>query len=174
MNSPHKGQWRGFFMFSLICVWINGWVNNREAGDLRRYRAHYNVTVMVSITIWLISLVVVPTPNDQMHRKNHASLYVVIAYVLISMMMHRRYHVLDNNQFQSVSKLHRTKWWKQSLYFPEYSIARKLLPQSIRHVQIWNYGVLSCRRWFVVTTNIVDAITQIRTQKHSYKISLMK
>ena len=22
-------------MFSLICVWINGWVNNREAGDLR-------------------------------------------------------------------------------------------------------------------------------------------
>ena len=35
-NSPHKGQWRGALMFSLICVWINGWVNNREAGDLRR------------------------------------------------------------------------------------------------------------------------------------------
>ena len=33
-------------MFSLICVWINGWVNNRGAGDLRRYRAHYHVTVM--------------------------------------------------------------------------------------------------------------------------------
>ena len=32
-------------MFSLICVGINGWVNNREAGDLRRYRAHYNVIV---------------------------------------------------------------------------------------------------------------------------------
>ena len=46
VNSPHKGQWRGALMFSLICVWINGWVNNREAGDLRRYRAHYNVTVM--------------------------------------------------------------------------------------------------------------------------------
>ena len=27
-------------MLSLICVWINGWVNNGEAGDLRRYRAH--------------------------------------------------------------------------------------------------------------------------------------
>ena len=24
------------FDFSLICVWINGWVNNGEAGDLRR------------------------------------------------------------------------------------------------------------------------------------------
>ena len=32
-NSPHKDQWRGALMFSLICAWINGWVNNREAGD---------------------------------------------------------------------------------------------------------------------------------------------
>ena len=46
VNSPHKGQWRGALMFSLIRVWINGWVNNREAGDLRRYLAHYDVTVM--------------------------------------------------------------------------------------------------------------------------------
>ena len=48
VNSPHKGQWRGALMFSFICVWINGWVNNRKAGDLRRYRAHYDVTVMFS------------------------------------------------------------------------------------------------------------------------------
>ena len=46
VNSPHKGQWRGAFMFSLICTWINRWVNNREAGDLRSYRAHYDVIVM--------------------------------------------------------------------------------------------------------------------------------
>ena len=44
---PHKGQWRGALMFSLICAWINGSVNNREAGDLRRHRAHYDVIVMV-------------------------------------------------------------------------------------------------------------------------------
>ena len=44
VNSPHKGQWRGALMFSLICVWINDWVNNREAGDLSCYRAHYDVT----------------------------------------------------------------------------------------------------------------------------------
>ena len=31
-----------------ICTWINGWVNNRKAGDLcRRHRAHYDVTVML-------------------------------------------------------------------------------------------------------------------------------
>ena len=46
VNSPHKGQWRGALMFSMICAWINDWVNNGEAGDLRRYRAHYDVIVM--------------------------------------------------------------------------------------------------------------------------------
>ena len=46
VNSPYKGQCLGALMFSLICVWINAWVNNREAGDLRIHRAHYDVTVM--------------------------------------------------------------------------------------------------------------------------------
>ena len=46
VNSPHKGQWRRALMFSLICARINDWVNNREAGDLRRYRGHYDVNVM--------------------------------------------------------------------------------------------------------------------------------
>ena len=46
VNSPHKSQWRGALIFSLICAWINGWVNNREAGDLRRHRAHHEVIVM--------------------------------------------------------------------------------------------------------------------------------
>ena len=32
VNSPHKGQWRGALMFSLICAWTNGWANNRNAG----------------------------------------------------------------------------------------------------------------------------------------------
>ena len=47
VNAPHKGQWRGALIFTLICARINGWVNNREAGDLRRYRAHYDVIVMI-------------------------------------------------------------------------------------------------------------------------------
>ena len=46
VNSPYKGQWHRALMFPLICAWINGWANNREAGDLRRHRAHYDVTVM--------------------------------------------------------------------------------------------------------------------------------
>ena len=46
VNSPHKGQWHGTLMFSMIFVWTNGWVNIREVGDLRRNRPHYDVTVM--------------------------------------------------------------------------------------------------------------------------------
>ena len=46
VNSPHKGQWRGALMFSLICAWINSWLNNREAGDLRHNHVHYGIIVM--------------------------------------------------------------------------------------------------------------------------------
>ena len=48
VNSPQKGQWRGaLIFFSLICAWINSWVNNGEAWDLRRHRAHYDVIVVL-------------------------------------------------------------------------------------------------------------------------------
>ena len=43
VNFPHKGQWCRALMFSLICAWING-----GAGDLRRHRTHYDVTVMTT------------------------------------------------------------------------------------------------------------------------------
>ena len=46
VNSPHKGQWRGALMFTLICARINGWANNCKAGDLRRNHAHYDVIVV--------------------------------------------------------------------------------------------------------------------------------
>ena len=36
--------------FLKIYALINGWVNNREAGDLRRHVAHYDVTVVW--TVW--------------------------------------------------------------------------------------------------------------------------
>ena len=46
-DHSHKRQRRGPLMFSLICAWTTCWVNNRDAGDLRRHHAHYDVTVMV-------------------------------------------------------------------------------------------------------------------------------
>ena len=32
-------------MFSLICTWTNGWVNNWDASDLRGHRPHHDVIV---------------------------------------------------------------------------------------------------------------------------------
>ena len=39
---------------SLICPWINGRVNNRQAGDLRQHSAHIDVTVMCMPNYWAI------------------------------------------------------------------------------------------------------------------------
>ena len=56
-NSPVSGEFPAqrpvtrSFDVSLICAWINGWVNNREAGDLRRHRAHYVFRVMFSVIV---------------------------------------------------------------------------------------------------------------------------
>ena len=49
---PSQSQRRGALMFFFICAWTNGWVNNRDAGDLRRHRAHYDITVMYSDVTW--------------------------------------------------------------------------------------------------------------------------
>ena len=48
--SPHKSQWRGALMFSLI--WTNVWANNPDAGDLRGRRSYYDATCMVLAWIW--------------------------------------------------------------------------------------------------------------------------
>ena len=52
ISRTKASDWHGALMFSLICVWINDWVNNREAGDLRRYRAHYDVIVMITVSFY--------------------------------------------------------------------------------------------------------------------------
>ena len=55
VNSPHKGQWRGALMFSLIWIWTDGWVNNRDAGDLGCYRTHYDITCYNTVQYILMS-----------------------------------------------------------------------------------------------------------------------
>ena len=71
-NSSYKGHWHGALMFSLISAWTNVWVNNREARDLRRHDAHYDVIVMFSpIHI---------TPDITPYRKCMIHLTVFIEY----------------------------------------------------------------------------------------------
>ena len=65
--SPHKGLWRGALTFSLICAWTCGLTNHRDASDLRRHYAHYNVTVMES-TIY--------------HKLRHINAFILILYFI--------------------------------------------------------------------------------------------
>ena len=52
-NSPVTGEFptqrpvtQSFDVFFDLRLNLNGWVNNREAGDLRRHRVYYDVIVM--------------------------------------------------------------------------------------------------------------------------------
>ena len=42
---PHRDQWRGALMLSLICAQTNVWINNGDAGDSTHHSDHYDVTV---------------------------------------------------------------------------------------------------------------------------------
>ena len=70
VNFPHKGQWCGALMFSLICPWTNGWVNSRDTGDLRRHRAHYGFIVM-SYAPRLHGIAICSTPFGNQHSGCH-------------------------------------------------------------------------------------------------------
>ena len=67
---PHKGQWRWVLMFSLICARIKDWVNNGDAVDLRRHRAHYDVTVMWRYAIGDYILQALLTEVAFIHKHN--------------------------------------------------------------------------------------------------------
>ena len=68
VNSPHKGQWRWALIFSLSCVWTNGWANTREAGDLRRHRAPYDVIIMAFEIPRNLAVLQVLTHNRVVHQ----------------------------------------------------------------------------------------------------------
>ena len=70
VTGPLCGEFTGLRMFSLICTRLNGWVNNGEAGDLRRHDAHYDVTVMWQCKSF--------TMYNMYTRKNHKNIYTIV------------------------------------------------------------------------------------------------
>ena len=67
VNSPHKGQWHGAWVFSLICAWSIGWVNNRDAGDLGHHRPHYDFTANLRKDVTYTSQAETQTPTNTEH-----------------------------------------------------------------------------------------------------------
>ena len=116
VNSPHKGQWRGALMFSLICAWINAWVNNREAGDLRRHRTHYGVIVM----------------KQDIHTLMSTMLHVTSFSDIVPMLVH----------FTNICVIYRHRNGKVARWLPWSSLGT-LKPVSWRHFRISVEGRLT-------------------------------
>ena len=134
VNSPHKDQWRGALMFSLIYAWINGWVNNREAGDLRRHRAHCDVIVILLIVYGSLTT-------------HHTIQYNSSANSLIT------YHFI--NVYQQID----TWWWISSLVefrcsrlFSDKTLTRPtllIINWTVKFDKAWNSEFLSKHKTFL-------------------------
>ena len=121
VNSPHKGQWGGALMVSLICVWISGWVNNPEAGDLKCYHAHYDIIVMInsaslvrSLTHWgramhicVSKLTIIASDNDLFPGRRQSIIWTNDGILLIG--------PLGTNFSEIWSKIHPFSFCKMHL-----------------------------------------------------------
>ena len=83
VNSPHKGQWRGALLFSLICTQINGWVNNHKAGDLRRHGGHYEVTV-IPASMCSISALTLLLLKPEYSVRTRSAPWLLMTWLLVS------------------------------------------------------------------------------------------
>ena len=75
VNSPQRGQWHRALIFSLICAWINGSVNNREAGESSAYRSYDDDVIMVAMASQITSLTIVYSTvySGEDQRKHQSS-----------------------------------------------------------------------------------------------------
>ena len=104
VSSPHKGEWHGALVFCLICAWINGWAHNRDAGDLRRHSAHYDVTAM--ILIHSTDILIIQVPVKQFWKR------------------------CVTNSRQSVTNYHTSKQCKTQWIQPKYHITQRMQPKQ--------------------------------------------
>ena len=93
VDSPHKGQWRGALMFSLVCTWTNDWAISPYAGDFGRYGTHDDAIVMPQfLNFWIsipdfIGSVILKSQRYVMSTKTHnkTNIRVIwIEYTIIS------------------------------------------------------------------------------------------
>ena len=109
VNTPHKGQWRGALMFTLICDRINGWVNTREAGDLRRYRPHYDVIVMcIYQTCYGLPIV-----KSFQYRRNKRNLKIQVILIDKNFLQQ---NIWNRCPFQMIDDSFIWLWFRNSLF----------------------------------------------------------
>ena len=118
VNSPHKGQWHGALMFSLICAWIYGWVNNGEAGDLRRHHGQYDVIVMKKTHLTLATLYALLLWTCSINRDRVQDRYVItyrISWMISDRGRYQNYIDMVYVSWLNMSK-HNLKYWLVLVY----------------------------------------------------------
>ena len=142
VNSLHKGQWRRALMSSLICTWINGWVNNREAGDLRRHLGHYDVTVMFLLhhtgTTWMQEIIYCLQHGPGASDRREKSLEEAFPYL----------EYLEPGKYNGLQDI-------KSL--PKPRLIKSHLPSSYFKRQLHNKS--NCPKFVVVMRNPKDVLT---------------
>ena len=155
VNSPHKGQWRGALLFSLICSWINGWVNNIEASDLRRHRAHYDVTVMYNAEIQQRSWPIPP----QNHLELFVSIWLNYNTGLLQKVATLSLHVLNTLKSQihctkSLTETDMTDMTDKIWSYKRYSCVICIDSIGRKHLSIWvTFKWHKQIRYFIPQTN---------------------
>ena len=84
VNTPHKGQWLGALMFSLIYAWTNGWANNRDADGRRNIPRYDN--------------------KDPFHNKFTSSLFISCKF-LFALILLLFLHVLRRHCCRLICKI---------------------------------------------------------------------
>ena len=163
VNSHHKGQWLGALMFSLICTWINGWAKNREAGDLRRHRAHYvvigmwrNISHVIPLNQTPVSLYPVdkrPNCKEPGFDTNRIIFHLTVMYLKFTTsnrwMLISKYSVhLRHNKRDGVSNHRRLVSLLNRLFRRRSKEASKL-----RVIGLW--GEFTCDRWIPRTMGLL-------------------
>ena len=136
VNSPHKGQWRGALMFSLICTWINSLVNNLVARDLRCHRAHYDVTVMFIVCISTLPWAVCTTVE---------SLAVFLSSAQINHLTVQWNHTLNKIDIEQIPVL--TTHSKQLFIYTHHGIFLSLI-YCLMRCPWWGTIMHLGRHWF--------------------------
>ena len=172
-----KGQWRGALMCPLICTWINGWLNNREAGDLRRHCAHNYVTVMTIIdftpgmarNMWNRKILVFQENSSQLItflflRNDRKHKYVFVFSIRLSFIKNG-YSASKNEYFLTHRRLtiHGLSWqaifsnalpWKKCSSFNLTQAQRSFRYVQMTAIQYWLRNSLVSNNRLLVASNI--------------------
>ena len=176
VNSLHKGQWRGALMFSLICTWIYGWVNNGEAGDLRHHHAHCDGIVMGCREKQPLSW--------QIDFGKHANIFT---FIITSQLWggsgswnHSSWKVRVVYPTQSLLQLHLHSQCNTWLQW----IGQRQLQEEMRNIEVLGFGVAYVRGLMVKSSSINmanlmlkpfgKACFQVRWLTHPQQLSIHK